>query len=116
MLDVRSRVALELWRQDLERLALPSTLESLNLANHYDPSRLYERADKVIRALRDLPHAVLDAARGNRMASGDAAVLWNNVIDHLTQTDGTGAGSGVREDGLDDGADVLHRPKTPAGG
>jgi len=35
----------------------------------------------VIRSLRDAPHALLDQARGNKLASGDAAVFVNTFID-----------------------------------
>ena len=53
-----------------------------------------KEATAAIKALRDLPHTILDAARGSRMASGDAAVFWNNVIDLLLPLDGGGEDTG----------------------
>lgn len=48
---------------------------------HMTSKQAMEFGRAAIRALRDPPHAVLDLARGNRMASGDALVFWNAMID-----------------------------------
>lgn len=43
----------------------------------------------VVRSLRDAPHTVLDHARATRLASGDAAVFWNKMIDAISPPEGT---------------------------
>lgn len=43
-----------------------------------------EMARAAIRTLRDPPHTLLDKARGTRLASGDALVFWNAMIDEIT--------------------------------
>jgi hypothetical protein len=53
------------------------------------PVPLRKLASAAIRSLRDAPHAVLDQARGSRLASGDAAVFWNAMIDAISPPEGT---------------------------
>lgn len=42
-----------------------------------------EHVTNVMRALRDAPHFLLDHARGSRLASGDAALFWNAMVDAI---------------------------------
>lgn len=58
--------------------------DGLRLDFMSDPLLMLPVARAVIRSLRDAPHSVLDQARGNRLASGDAAVFWNAMIDAIS--------------------------------